>query len=178
MANSQPEKKAGDEAAHMRGHADLRCESVEDGLDNNDGDDVLETGAGARQMTISEEEPGPGADDPHDAARGSDELRVVNETNRSEENNARARTKSRDKIAKQKPGTADSAFQRRTENVKGKEVKEKMQRAEMEKESGDHPPVLVTPDDEERIERTESAESDWIRRTGALNGEDDAINDD
>src|SRR5689334_12599388 len=111
----------------MRGHADLRRRNVEDELHHDDGSDVLQARASAGQMTMQEKISTPGTDDAHDAARCSDNLPVVNQAQPGHPDNARARTKAGDEIAKEKSRPADGSFQSGAEDVEREHIEKKVQ---------------------------------------------------
>src|SRR6478672_8891686 len=78
--------------------------------------------------------------------------------------NAGARSQSREQIIKSETKRTDDAFQARSDHEERVKIEEKMERPEMEEQRGEHPPVFAAVTDRPRLERAQSVQGERTHR--------------
>src|SRR5437763_3935845 len=92
---------------------------------------------------MAQEIAGPDTDHSHDAARSSYQLFGTGEIREAQQQNAGARSQTGQEIIKGEARRSNDAFQPRPNDKEGVEVEDQMERPEVQKERGKHPPVFA-----------------------------------
>ena len=103
-------------------------------------------------MPVAQKKSRPRPDDTHDAARGTNDFFGWRYTNHMQEDNAEARADAGKEVAGKKSNCADGSFKGRTENIQRIYIKEEMDRAVMEKERSQKPPIFASRKEIPRLE--------------------------
>ena len=112
-----------------------------------------------------EKKSGPRSHDAHDRARRTHEEISARPTQPPERQHPRARTEPGHQIANGETHPADGCFQGWPENVKRVEIHEQMQRAIVQKERAQQPPIFAAGQNGDRLERAESVQGKIIGRS-------------
>src|SRR2546423_2829272 len=165
-SDEQSEHDSRHQSAQMRGHADLGRGQIECGLDSDDKHNIFQTPASEWFRPMAQKITGPDADDSHHATGGADELFRLGLVRPFQKQNASARSEPSEQITKRESHRSDDSFQTGSDDKERVKIEGNMQRPEMQKERGQHPPVLAAIADSPRLERAEAMQSKRIRRTG------------
>ena len=116
-------------------------------------------------MAVAQKKSRPCADDTHDAARCTDDFFGRRYSDHMQENNPESRTDPGNEVAGKKSNCADGSFKGRTENIQRIYIKEQMDRAVVEKERSQEPPIFASRKKIPRLELTEAVQREWIHRS-------------
>src|ERR1700719_770509 len=113
-------------------------------------------------MAMTDEEPGPRANNCHDAARGADQFRRRDNLYYRQCDHAGGRTDSGNQIRGGKSNGTDGSFKWRPKDIKRKQIKGEMSPAVVKKQGSEQSPEFPFANHFVVIERTEPAHHDGI----------------